>query len=291
MRVLVTGASNFIGSHLSRELQDAGHLVAGSSPGVGVRQAIESHGAEVLIHLEGASSGLLGEASVYETVGDTAGVTAEVAKACGELGVRFIYASTDAIYGDTGGAVSTEEGPFGLPNTTYALSKLMGESLGLLYAPKGLTVLRVSAPYGPGLEANKSAIINLLLQAHFGMPMPVHIGAERSWCWIGDIVRGIRLVMENGDGVYNIGRDDDGISMQEVAELACSLTGADKSLIEEVEAPARQTVVRRLSVQKLRRLGWEPRVSLYEGMKMTLDGWVKLLDETGELPVPHLVSQ
>jgi nucleoside-diphosphate-sugar epimerase len=274
MRVLITGASSFIGSHLDRELQDAGHLVSGIDGATDVRRAIASHKAEVLIHLEGESSGLLGEDSVFKTVGDTAGVTAEVAKACGELGVRLIYASTDEIYGDTGGAVSTEEGPFELPQTTYALGKLMGESLGLLYAPNGLTVLRISSTYGPG---GRSAIVNLLLRAQHGLPIPVHIGAERSWCWIGDTVRAIRLVMEKSDGVYNIGRDDDSILMQDVAELICTLTGADKGLIEAIKAPAQQTVVKRLSVQKLRRLGWEPKVSLYEGMEMTLD-WTRTID-------------
>jgi UDP-glucuronate decarboxylase len=287
MRVLITDANGFVGSHLSRELQDAGHLVAGVDVDIvdalHVRRAINEHKAEVLIHLdEGESSGLLGENDVFATVGDTAGVTAGVAKVCGELGVRLVYASTDQIYGDNGDAVSSEDGPFALPNTTYALGKLMGESLGLLYAPVGLTVLRISSPYGPGLPAARSALINLLLRAREGTEMPVHIGAERSWCWVGDTVRAMRLVMEKSDGVYNIGHDDDGITMQEVAELACSLTGASKDLIKLIQPPANQTVVRRLSMKKLRRLGWEPKVSLYEGMEMTLARWV---DDLAENPI------
>jgi nucleoside-diphosphate-sugar epimerase len=285
VRVLITGASGFIGGHLDRELRDAGHLVAGVelAGGGDLRRAIHDHRAEVVVHLECGSSGLLGEENVLETVLDTAGVTAEVAQECGNAGARFVVASTDQIYGDVGGDISTEEGPFGEPSTTYAIAKLMGESLGYLYAPVGLTVLRIASAYGPGNLPGRDApaIMNLLRAAEHGEPMLVHEGAERSWCWVGDTVRGIRIAIERGNGVYNIGRDDDRTSMQEVAEIICSITGADKSLIETVEKPARQTLVRRLSVKKLRMLGWEPQVSLYEGLEMTRR-WLAHLDETNE---------
>ena len=294
MRVLITGGSGFMAGHLSRELQDAGHLVAGididSFEDLGL--AIKDHKAEVLIHLEDSACVSESESNIFQAVGDTAGVTAEVAKLCGELGVRFVYASTDEIYGDVGDAVSSEDdGPFGLPKTTYALGKLMGESLGLLYAPSGLTVLRIGPCYGPGQPPKDSPIVTLLLQAVHGLPMPINADIERSWCWVGDTVRGIRLAMEKGDGVYNVGRDDERMTMSEIAELACAITGGDKDLIKQDESPAWVTVVRRLSTQKLQRIGWAPRVSLYEGMEITLNGWVNHLDETGALPTPHLVSQ
>jgi nucleoside-diphosphate-sugar epimerase len=288
MRVFITGESGFIGSHLRRELEDAGHLVAG----IDIQSfCLGDHKAEVLIHLEDSDCVSESEAHVSQAVGDTAGVTAEVAKMCGELGIRLVYASTDEIYGDNGNSVSSEEeGPFGLPKTTHALGKLMGESLGLLYAPSGLTVLRIGSCYGPGQPANDSPVVDLLLRASHGLPMPINAELERSWCWIGDTVRGIRLAMEKGEGVYNVGRDDERMTLSEVAELACSIAGAAKDLITSTEVPAQVTAVRRLSTQKLQRLGWSPRVSLYEGMELTLNGWVKDLDETGSLRVP-LASQ
>ena len=290
MRVLITDATGFVAGHLSRELQDAGHLVAGIDIAENrdghfghVRDAAEKHKAEVLIHLEDSSYDSP-ESHPYGTVGDTAGLTAEVAKMCGDMGVRLVYASTDEIYGENlGTSVSNEEGPFGLPGSTYALGKLMGESLGLLYAPDGLTVLRISSSYGPGLTPSKSEILDLLWRAQNGQPMLVRAGHERSWCWVGDLVRAIRITMEKGEGVYNVGRDDDMTSEQEVAELACTITSADKDLIQVSPTPG---TVRRVSTQKLQRLGWEPQVSLYEGMEMTLNGWLKNPDPATNVAAP-----
>jgi nucleoside-diphosphate-sugar epimerase len=143
-------------------------------------------------------------------------------------------------------------------------------------------------PYGPGLPAGRgrAAIINMLWQAKYGMPMPVHIGAERSWCWIGDTVVGARLAIEKGEGPYNIGRDDDPTSMERVAQLACIIAGGDQELVEMVAAPERQTVVKRLSTARIRKLGWTPRVSLYDGMEETYQQWVAHLDKNGAYKAP-----
>jgi nucleoside-diphosphate-sugar epimerase len=124
----------------------------------------------------------------------------------------------------------------------------------------------------------------MLWAAHHRMPITVHRGAERSWCWIGDTVSGIRLAIEQPDaGVFNIGRDDDPRSMLEIAQMACKLAGAPDSLIEEVDPPATQTVVKRLSTDRLRALGWAPTVELDQGMARVYD-WVKTFDRDGNRP-------
>jgi nucleoside-diphosphate-sugar epimerase len=198
------------------------------------------------------------------------------------------------VYGDQGDALCDEyEGPFGLPHNIYGLSKKWGEDVCSLYAPDDLIALRFSMPYGPGLPAGRgrAAIINMLWQALKRERIPVHAGAERSWCWIGDTVRAARLALEHGKrGAYNVGRDDNPVSMATVADLACGLTGADADeLVELIEAPANQTVVKRLSTDRIRRLGWEPEVDLREGMERTLE-WVRTLDEDG-MPVPSATAE
>jgi nucleoside-diphosphate-sugar epimerase len=87
----------------------------------------------------------------------------------------------------------------------------------------------------------------------------------------------MRITLDH-PGVYNVGRDDRAVPMRRVAEIACLLTGAPLSLIEEVDPPARQTVVKRLATQKLKRLGWMPEVELESGMAMTLK-WLEGLEE------------
>lgn len=78
------------------------------------------------------------------------------------------------------------------------------------------------------------------------------------------------MILETGKpGAWNVGRDDNSLPMVDVARMACDLVGAPYSLIEEIDPPSRQTVVKRLSTQKLNRLGWQPHVDLLEGMGLT----------------------
>ena len=314
MKVLVTGAAGFIGQHLCAELDRSGHEVVrtditytglpGSTRefldcrhhGIGpnpVESALVRSRPDVVVHLAAKVGRLFGEDDIRQTIDDNAYMTANVAKACGEQGVRLAYASTSEVYGDWGYELCFEDAPFTrIPHNCYGLSKRWGEEAARLYAPEGLTVFRFSMPYGPGLPAGRgrAALINFLYNALHGLPITVHRGSERSWCWIGDTVRAARLVIERTEGgAFNIGRDDNAISMRAVAEMACELVGADPSLIQEVEAPGRQTVVKRLATQKIRDLGWEPRVELEEGMRRTLE-WVKQLPPPMETKHPELLA-
>jgi len=303
MRILVTGSEGFIGGNLVKELRHVGHVVSGMDLKLGprndaskpddVQAHFERSNPEIVIHLAAKVGRLFGEDDVMETVRDNAGMTAVVAQIAGEHGARMVYASTSEVYGDNGQAMCHEiNGPWSLPHNIYGLSKLWGEAACKLYAPVGFTALRFSMPYGPGLPAGRgrAAIINMLWQAKHGMPMPVHRGAERSWCWIGDTVRAARLAIENGDGPYNIGRSDAAVAMETVAEIACEITGADTKLIELVDPPSRQTVVKRLSMKRIWDMGWEPEVELREGMQRTFDTWVDLLDEKGNVTSPMLTT-
>lgn len=295
MKIMITGSSGFIGSHLSRELEDAGHVVFGmdirngpeedASDAGNLYTAFSRHNPDVLVHLADNVGRIFGDDDVMETVRDHVGMTAVVAQACGDAGVRLVYGSTGEIYGDNGYKVCDESnGPFRRPGSLYGLSKRLGEEVGELYAPDGFTTLRISGAYGPGLDAGlgQPALMNILWQARYKMTIPVYRGSERSWCWIGDTVRAIRLTIERGVGAYNICRDDDPVSTWAVAEIACVQTGAFQSLVEIGDPPSQQTVVRRLSAERLRQLGWQPMMSLYDGMKTTLDSWVNYLDETGK---------
>jgi nucleoside-diphosphate-sugar epimerase len=294
MRILITGYRGFIGQHLGRELGEHGHRVFGvdmltdpsddlRQPGVALR-AVERHMPDVVVHLAAKVGRLFGEDNPAETIADNAGMTALVAQAAATIKARVVYASTSEIYGDNG-VIECDElvGPFSLPHNIYGLSKLWGEEACRLYVPRDLTILRFSMPYGPGLPAGRgrAAIVNMLWQAKRRERIPVHKGAERSWCWIGDTVRAARLAIEEWrSGTYNVGRDDAAVSMMMVARKACDMTGAPYTLIREMEAPARQTVVKRLATERIRELGWEPEVDLTEGMEQTLE-WVQTLGEDG----------
>lgn len=288
MKVLVTGGSGFIGSHLTKELKAYGHRVANMDrrrggfadcrkPG-SLRNFIEGDRPDVVIHLAAKVGRLFGEDDVQETISDNAGMTALIAQTCGDYGIRLIYASTSEVYGDQGEQVCHEDGPFTkVPHNAYGLTKRHGEEFCQLYAPDGLTILRFSMPYGPGLPAGRgrAALVNFLYNALHLQPLTVHRDSERSWCYITDTVKAVRLLLETETpGAFNIGRDDNALPMLEVAEMACDLAGAPYDFIELVDPPERQTVVKRLSTEKIRALGWEPKVDLVTGMVEVFE-WVQ----------------
>lgn len=295
MRVAVTGAAGFIGHWLVQELRAAGHEVATTdrnphegetfdllNPGL-FRLWLANHRPDVVVHLAAQVGRLFGEDDVSRTVRWNTEATTLVARACGEFGIRLAYASTSEIYGDHGDELVHEGARWRLPANLYGLSKRWGEEVCQLYAPDGLVVFRPSMPYGPGAPPGRGrrAMDTMLWQAHHRMPITVHRGAERSWCWIGDTVRGIRLAVEQpGALTVNIGRDDDPRSMLEIAQMACKLAGVPDMLIQEVDPPAAQTVVKRLTFGPLEALGWAPTVELDEGMLRVYD-WVRRYDQDG----------
>ena len=159
------------------------------------------------------------------------------------------------------------------PESLYALTKLWGEQAAALYAPDGLAVLRLANPYGPGVDAGqaKGAVPTMLRQADAGEPILVFRGEARAFCWIGDVVRAIRLVLEaGGKGTFNVGSDGEPVALVDVARVACELAGAPHELIEEVEPPAGR-VMTRVATERIRALGWRAELPLDEGMRQLLD--------------------
>lgn len=293
MKVLITGSEGFIAGHLRSALAARGHQITGTDRldpdhGVDIREARDIAGIvrmtrpDVVVHTAAQVGRVFGEDDHHHTITTNALGTVNVALAAAAVGARLVYVSTSEVYGDQGEAMCWEGGPMALPHNLYGLSKRWGEEAARLYCPDGLQIIRLSMPYGPGLPAGRgrAAIINFLDQAHRRVPIPVHRGAERSWCWVGDTIAAMVAVIERGEvgvdpitghGIYNVGRDDDPRPMVEVARIACDLVGAPYDLIELVDPPAAQTVVKRLATAKLRALGWSPQVELEDGMRRTAE--------------------
>lgn len=198
--------------------------------------------------------------------------TLTVARACAAHGARLAYVSTADVYGV---AALADEETQPAPQSLYAMTKRWGEQTAALYAPTGLVVLRLANPYGPGLEPGqgKGALPSMLWQAECRERIPAYRGEMRTWCWIGDAARAIRLALESGEeGVFNVGSDADPVTMTDAARIACDTTGAPHDLIDEVEPPPGR-VAPTISVERVRALGWRAEVGLEDGLRMLLESW------------------
>jgi nucleoside-diphosphate-sugar epimerase len=279
MKVLLTGASGFVGRALHDELRHADgayevHLLGraeGDLADDGVAEAAMAEARpDVVVHAAARIGVVRCDEAPELALRSNVLATTQVARAAAAHDARLAYLSSSDVYGS---AVEADEQTAPAPESFYALTKLWGEQAATLCAPEGLTILRLANPYGPGVDAGqaKGAVPTMLRQADAREPIPVYRGEARTFCWIGDVVRAIRLVVESGEeGAFNIGADGQAVALADIARLACELTGAAPELIEEVEPPPGR-VMTRISIQRIRALGWRPDVPLDEGMRLLLE--------------------
>ncbi len=279
MKILVTGAAGFIAQWLMPELERRGHDVFATDLTYGFDLAqfnvafseVAACKPHMVLHLAAQPGRVFGEGNVNNTLRANVLATINVARACHVHGARLCYFSTSEVYGPTGQHKAWEDWT-PRPNNLYGLTKFWGEQAVEMYAPEGLIIVRPSMPYGPFMPvgAGRAALPTMLANALMQQPYQVHRGAARSWCWIEDTVKGLVDVIERGEGIYNVGREDDLRPMIDIARMAYEMAGADTSLITEVDPPERISLVKNLSDWKLRQLGWKPLVPLEEGMGRVL---------------------
>jgi dTDP-glucose 4,6-dehydratase len=196
-------------------------------------------------------------------------------------GARFLLASTSEVYGDPAEHPQPESywgnvNPVG-PRSVYDESKRFAEALTTAYrTARGVdtAIVRIFNTFGPRMRVDDGrAIPAFMSQALTGRPLTVAgDGSQtRSLCYVEDTVAGI-VAMAAGDhpGPVNIGSQDE-MSMLDLAERVRALAGS-RSTVEFVDLPQDDPRVRRPDTRLAAEvLGWEPQVSVEEGLKRTLE--------------------
>ena len=302
MRVLITGAAGFLGSHLVDRFIAEGHEVIGmdnfvtGSPDniahlIGNRAfRFLEHNVTDYLHVEGALDGVLHFASPASPV-DYLELPIQTLKV-GSLGThktlglakakkaRYLLASTSEVYGDPLVHPQPETywgnvNPIG-PRGVYDEAKRFAEAMVMAYHRfHGLDtrIVRIFNTYGTRMRRDDGRVVsNFVVQALRGEGLTVYgDGSQtRSFCYSSDEVDGIyRLFMSDYTEPCNIGNPIE-FTVEELARQVIELTGS-KSSIDRQPLPQDDPRVRKPDITVARReLGWEPRVPLREGLEKTI---------------------
>jgi dTDP-glucose 4,6-dehydratase len=302
LRVLITGAAGFLGSHLVDRFLADGHRVVGIDNFItGHPDNIAHltgnpcfeffrHNISTFTYVPGELDGVLHFASPASPIDylelpiPTLKVGAlgthnalGLAKA---KGARFFLASTSEVYGDP--LVHPQpEGYWGNvnpvgPRGVYDEAKRFAEAITMAYHRyHGLDtrIVRIFNTYGPRMRPRDGRVVsNFIVQALNGEPLTVYgDGSQtRSFCYVSDEVEGIyRLFMSGDSNPTNIGNPIE-FTVRQLAETVLELMELDLLIIEK-PLPEDDPKVRRPDIGRARSmLGWEPKVALREGLEETI---------------------
>ncbi len=310
-RILITGAAGFLGSHLcDRFLKEGFEVVGMDNLITGDLRNLEHlfkekafsfyhHDVSTFVHVSGPLDYILHFASPASPI-DYLKIPIQTLKV-GSLGIhnclglakaknaRILIASTSEVYGDPTVHPQTEEywgnvNPVG-PRGVYDEAKRFQEAMTMAYHTyHGLEtrIIRIFNTYGPRMRLNDGRVLPAFIgQALRGEDLTVFGKGNqtRSFCYVDDLVEGIyRLLHSDYPYPVNIGNPDE-ITILQFAEEIIKLTGTKQKIVFK-DLPKDDPTQRQPDITKARKiLGWEPKVSRAEGLKITYEAFKALPNE------------
>ena len=308
--ILVTGGAGFIGSHLCEKLVNRGdtvicldNLITGSQKNIAhllgrktffffnhdVVKPFKSNKfrkIDEIYHLASPADPNKNSSFSYlnhpfETMQVNTIGTWNMCELALKHKAKLSFASTSEVYGDPQVSPQSEGyrgnvSPTG-PRSVYDEAKRFGETIVSTFVrEKGLNAIitRIFNTYGPRMNLDEGrAVVNFIKQALSNKPITIYGNGKqtRSFCYVDDQVEGQILAMRKGGPgeIFNIGNDDER-TILEFAKLIKRLTNS-KSKIVFQDLPIDDPHQRRPDISKAKKnLNWEPKISLEEGLKVTI---------------------
>ncbi|MEP6697276.1 MAG: UDP-glucuronic acid decarboxylase family protein [Pseudonocardiales bacterium] len=302
-RILVTGGSGFIGSHLVRRLLGDGHEVLvvdnfSSGSRRNLADVLDQPRLELLrhdinfplfvevdeiYHLACPASPVFYQRDPVQTTKTSVVGSINVLGLARRTKARVLLSSTSEVYGDPQVNPQDESywgnvNPIG-PRSCYDEGKRCAETLFFDYRRQHnmpVKVARIFNTYGPGMRPDDGRVVsNFIVAALTGKPVTIFgDGSQtRSFCYVDDIVNALVKLMETPHGVtgpINLGNPNE-LTMTELAQKVIAIVGGS-SEVEYHPLPTDDPRQRRPAIEEAKAvIGWTPRVELESGLSHTVD--------------------
>ena len=307
-KVLVTGGAGFVGSFLCDRLIEEGHEViaidnffTGSKSNL--RQLESNPNFELIRHdivepillevdwifnLACPASPVHYQYNPVKTVNTNVMGTLNMLGLAKRVNARILQASTSEVYGDPQVHPQPESyfgnvNPVGL-RSCYDEGKRLAETLMMDYhrlSQVDVKIIRIFNTYGPRMHPDDGRVVsNFIVAALKGEPITIHGEGlqSRSFCYVTELVDAMYLMMqsENFTGPVNTGNPGE-FTMIELAEIVLEMTNSSSKLIKTAARPDDPGRRRPDITLAKKRLGWEPKIKLKEGLRPTIDYFDELL--------------
>ncbi len=302
MRTLVTGGAGFLGSHLCERLLRDGHEVICLDNFFSGKRANVAHlvgdprfelirhdivepillEVDRIYHLACPASPVHYQYNPVKTIKTSVMGTINMLGLAKRVRARILLASTSEVYGDPKQHPQTEDywgnvNPIGV-RSCYDEGKRVAECLMMDYHRQNnvdVRIVRIFNTYGPRMAPDDGRVVsNFCVAALTGAEIPIYGNGQqtRSFAYVDDLIEGIVRMMNAEDfiGPVNLGNPNE-FTILELAALTLELAHSTSKLSYR-PAPPDDPVRRQPDISLARaRLGWEPRVSLRQGLEITLE--------------------